>query len=397
MSYVTFPKVSDIINGVSQDIRNQLSANPSTAGQPILIDYTNRTHKQMLRFSRWGFLLSEPQYFVTEQGQSQYWIGPSGQGPAGSVDTGLNLIDVDKIKKDSVVDLSNARGLKWLSSAPYGPNLVGQGGQGLPGLPATYMQNPNDPNVLGIFPPASNQNTTQPTPQNPVTNVQVGGALAARTYLVKITYVDRLGGESTAPVRGTQQYIPANAVLVVKSPAQGVFGQLPFGKSQSNLPFDRYNVYAVQAVIGANGLPTNEGAETLQNVAPIVIGTDFIEPNTGLTTSGVSVPLNNTLQFFGGYIIKFQYYKTRLRLTTIDQFLQVPDDYIDIIIQGVQALAFKILGKEKDAMTSFQLYREGLKEMITDKNLFPEGVEFIRPDSNTFVNQQILGYLPPFF
>jgi hypothetical protein len=397
VSYVTFPKVSDVINGVSQDIRNQLSASASTAGQPILIDYTNRTHKGMLRFSRWGFLLSQDQFFITLQGESQYWLGPKGQGPPGTVDTGLNLQDMDKIKKDSVVDLSNVRGLKWLSSPPYGPNLNSQTGSGLPGQPATWRQDPNNPNVLAIFPPPNNQNTTQPTTTNPICAAVPGGALAQRTYLVKYTLVDRLGGESSAPIRGTQQFIPANNLLTVKSPANGMFGQLPFSLSQSGLPFDRYNVYVVQATIAPNNLPSNEGAEILQNATPIPIGTDFVEPNTGLLTTGASVPLLNTLQFFGGYIVKFQYYKGRVTLKTVDQFLQIPDDYFDIVVQGVQALAFKILGKEKDAAQSFQLYREGLREMITDKNLFPEGVEFIRPDSNTFVNQQILGYLPPFF
>jgi hypothetical protein len=46
---------------------------------------------------------------------------------------------------------------------------------------------------------------------------------------------------------------------------------------------------------------------------------------------------------------------------------------------------------------AYQLYRAGLTEMIADKNLFPEGVEFMRPDTNTYVNTQILGYLDPFF
>src|SRR5271163_3690023 len=113
MSYVTFPTVQTIINGVSQDIRQQLSALPGVQ-QNALVDYTNRVHKQILRFSRWNFLLSEPMYFLTQLGQSTYWVGPKGQGPAGSVDTGLNLPDCDKFKKDSIVDLSNQTALKWL-------------------------------------------------------------------------------------------------------------------------------------------------------------------------------------------------------------------------------------------------------------------------------------------
>jgi hypothetical protein len=397
VSYVTFPTVQNIIDGVSQDIRTQLSSKVNTAGQPVLIDYTNRVHKQMLRFSRWGFLKSEPLYFLTNLGQSVYWLGPKGTGPAGAVDTGLNLIDVDKIKKDSIYDLSNQQSLKWLSSSPLGPNLIDRTGAGRPGLPAVWGQNPNDPNVLFIYPPPNNQNNTQPSPQVPVVQTTPGGALPARTYLCKITFVDQLGGESDSTTTGAPLYIPANNLGVVKTPSNGIFGVLPDGSSISGAMYNRYNVYAVQATI-VNGVPTNEGSETLQNISgPISIGTDFTEPNTGLITTGASVPLRNTLQPVGAYVIKFEYYKSRITLTQTSQFLQIPDDYIDVVIMGVSAPAYRILGKKQEAMESFQLFKDGLTQMIWDKNLFPEGVEFIRPDSNSYVNTQILGYLDPFF
>jgi hypothetical protein len=401
MSYVTFPTVQTIINGVSQDIRLQLSAS-TTPQQSILVDYTNRIHKQMLRFSRWQFLLSEPLYFLTQTGQSTYWLGPKGQGPAGSVDTGLNLPDIDKFKKDSIVDLSNQTALKWLSSSPIGPNLIFRDGAGRVGLPKVYCQNPNDPNVLFIYPPPDNENATQPVPQVPVcTSGTVGGALPARTYLVKITYVDQLGGESTSTTNGALIYIPSGKLGTVKSPATGIFGQLPDGASVSGATYNAYNVYAVQAVI-ANGTVQNEGSETLQNAGtgPIPIGTDWVEPTTGLLTTGVSTPITNTLQEVGAYVIKFQYYKNRItlnQLTGVNGTLQIPDDYQDVVIQGVNSLAWGLAGKKQEASMAYQLYRAGLTEMIADKNLFPEGVEFMRPDTNTYVNTQILGYLDPFF
>jgi len=193
VAYNSFPKVSDVINGVSQDVRNQLSALIGTTGQPILIDYTNRIHKQVLRFSRWPFLKSEPQYFLTQLGQSTYWVGPTGQGPAGVVETSLNLQDVYQFKKDSVMDLSNQRALKWLFTSPQGPNLIDRTGAGRPGLPAVFSQNLNDPNVLMIFPPPNNENNTQPAPQVPIVQTTVSGALTQRMYLLKITFVDSLG------------------------------------------------------------------------------------------------------------------------------------------------------------------------------------------------------------
>lgn len=397
MAYTSFPKVADIINGVSQDVRNQLSALVGTTGQPVLIDYTNRIHKQVLRFSRWPFLKSEPQYFLTQLGQSTYWVGPTGQGPTGVVETALNLPDVYQFKKDSVLDLSNQRQLKWLFTAPIGPNLITRTGSGRPGIPATFGQNLNDPNILMIFPPPDNQNNTQPTPQVPVVQTTVSGALAARSYLIKITFVDSLGGESTSTTTGAPIFIPTNSLAVVKSPATGFFGVLPDGTSVSGVQYNRYNVYAVKATL-VNGIPTNEGSETLQNISgPILFGTDWIEPGTGLITTGASVPKVNTLQPVGAYVIKFEYYKNRIKLINTSQFLQIPDDYIDVVISGVTALAMKLMGKVEEAQLHFQLYREGLKEMVTDKNLFPEGVEFMRPDAASYVNTQILGYLDPFF
>lgn len=395
MSYVTFPFVSDVLSAVSQDIRDQLSATAGP-GQNILIDYTNRVHKAMLRFSRWPFVLSEPQYFLTEYGQTSYWLGPMGSAPPGCVDTLLNLPDVDKVRRDSVLDITNLRELKWYNQQPIGPNLINRGGIGRPGLPAVYVQNPNDPNIVQIFPPPNNQNAVQPVPQVPIVQPVTGGALPVRTYLLKVTFIDSLGGESTSTTIGAPLFLASGALAMVKSPATGIFGVLPENATVSGVKYGWYNVYATVATI-VNGQPTNEGSETLQNAAPIAFGTDWTEPTSGLITTGRSVPTQNTLQQFGAYIIKFDYYKNRSDLTLTTQKLQIPNDYFDIIVQGVQALAYKLLGKPSEAQESFQLYQAGMREMVMDKNNFPEGKEFIRPDVGTFVNQQILGYLPPNF
>jgi len=400
MSYITFPTVQNVMDAVSQDVRTQLISKTGSipAQQAALLDYTNRIHKQMLRFSRWGFLKSEPLFFVTQLGQSFYWLGAKGQGPGGTVEAGLNLQDVYLIKKDSVSDLSNQQSLKWMSSAPMGPNLIDRTGAGRPGLPATFYQNPNDPNILGIYPPPNNQNNTQPAPQVPVVTYQPGGTLPLRTYIVKITIVDQLGGESTSTSTGAPILIPANNVLVVKSPATGTFGILPPSANVAQNMYNRYNVYASTATI-VNGVVQNEGSEVLQNggSGPISIGTDFIEPPTGLIIGTANPPITNTLQPVGAYVIKFEYYKNRIALTQPGQFLQVPDDYFDVVVAGVTFYAYKLLGKKQEAMEAYQQFKEGLQSMIWDKNLFPEGVEFIRPDSNSYVNTQILGYLDPFF
>jgi len=394
VAYTQFPQVQDILNGVSQDIHSQLSAT-TNPGVNILIDYTNRVHKQVLRFSRWTFLSSDFLFFLTDRGQSKYWLGQAQDQPPGTVDTGLHLTDVDKLNKQEIWDITNLRQLKWLSSPPIGPNLITQTGVQRPGLPSNFIQNPNNPFILEIYPAPDNQNTNQLYPQTPVMTTTPGGALTGRTYIVKVTFTDQLGGESIASSNiiantsaGGQLFIPANRLAVIKSPV------VPIPASTSGELYNGYNVYASVANL-VNGVVTNEGSETLQNVTPIAIGTDFIEPTTGLTITGRIPPIVNTLQPLGAYIIRFKYFKNRINLLDPNDFLQVPDDYKDVVINGVNGFAFKLLGKNEEAQHSYQLYRQGLTEMVWDKNLFPEGVNFIRPDAGSYVNNQILGFLPP--
>jgi hypothetical protein len=387
MAYNSFSTVNSIIGKVSQDVRNQFAAT-GAPGQPILIDYVNRTHKQVLRFSRWGFLLSEVQYFMTSFGQTDYWLGPTNALPIETVNTGLNLTDVDKLKKDEVRDFSNDRSLKPLGAQPLGPNLNFRSGQTRPNQPAVFYQDNNDPNILHIWPGADNSNSYQPSPQPAIlTNSTVGGALAQRTYYVRFTFVDSIGGESVGSSTSTFITIPANQLLTAISP------KLLFPQTASGILYSGYNVYACQAPTLSSKA---EGSETKQTASPIALGTNWTEPTTGLTTTGASTPVASTIAQMGGYIIGFRYYKNRTDLTTTAQVLQVPTDYDDIIVQGVNYLAYKLLGKSAEAMASQQAYRAGLTEMIWDKNLFPDN-DFIRPDSGSHVNQQILGYLPPFF
>lgn len=387
MSYTTFSTVNTIISKVSQDIRLQLAAS-GNPGQSILIDYVNRTHKQVLRFSRWGFLLSEVQYFMMAYGQTDYWLGPVQSLPEYMVDTGLHLFDIDKLKKDEVRDFSNDRTLKPLGAQPLGPNLNYRSGQTRPNQPAVFYQDNNDPNIMHIWPGSDNQNPYKPSPEPPILqNVLNGGALAQRTYYVTVTFVDSIGGESVHSSVSTFITIPAGKLLTVVSP------HLPFSETSSGVIYQSYNVYAAQAsTLSSNA----EGFETLQNSAPVLIGTNWIEPTSGLTTTGPMPPTQSTIAPMGGYIIGFKYYKTRLSLSQLTDVLQVPEDYDDIIVQGVQYLAWKLLGKSAEAQASQQAYRSGLTEMVWDKNLFPDN-DFIRPDGGTHCNQQILGYLPPFF
>jgi hypothetical protein len=105
-------------------------------------------------------------------------------------------------------------------------------------------------------------------PSPPVISYVLGGALPARSDVVRLTYVTPLG-ESAAGERanasGGRGYV---ATVVAPAAAHGALG---------------YNVYA-SAAAGA--------AETLQNAAPVAFGTNYSEPSTGWTSNGRTPPIS---------------------------------------------------------------------------------------------------------
>jgi hypothetical protein len=384
--------VQNVIDAVSQDVRLQLASKLAGAQQTALIDWTNRVTNEMMRWSNWSFMESIPYYFMTLKGQTDYWVGPKGQGPVDTVDTGLNLSNLDKVERDSVRDMSNMRALKWMKEQPIGPTLNYTSGMARLGQPAAYRQDPDTPFVLQIYPAPDNQNTTQPTPPAPFLTYLPGGSLPARMYFIMVTLVDSLGNESSASTYNQAFFVPANNLATIKSPV------LVFPGTSTGVQYSNWNVYAVSVTPAQfNTNQSDPTTETLQNASPVAIGTDWTEPSSGLITTGQSWPQNNNLTQLGGYIVQFRYFQSRNQLRNVTDSIQVPSKYIDIIVHGVNAYAWRFLGRSDKGEEEQRLYLDGYRQMVVDKNLFPEGVEFIRPDAGTYVNQQILGYLPPFF
>jgi len=375
----TYSTVADVLGRVSQDTRLQLSAT-SAPGQTILIDYTNRVHQQMLRYSRWPFLRSNPQYFMTVKGQTDYWCGPTLSLPVGVVDTGLHLTDLDRVEKNSFRDLSNNNTMKAMDLQPLGGSVNYRSGQSRQGIPAQFWQDINNVNLVHIYPAPDNSNPFAPFPSTPYLTYATGGALASRTYYVRITFVDSNGGESQGSDISAELIIPASNLITVVTPT------MYFNKSSDGVLYNKYNVY----------ISLTEGTETLQNLAPIAVGTNWTEPTSGLITTGPSVPTTSTLQPLGGYVMQFRYYKARLTLQATTDTLQIPDNYLDILVHGVNALVWKFLGKDQDSMASFQTFTAGMTQMVWDKNQFPD-TDYIRADAATYVNSQVLGIWPASF
>src|ERR1700675_2046402 len=112
-----------IINSTAQDARQTLSATDPTNGQLTMLDYVSRISLEMLRASRWVFLLSTPQQFMTQLGVINYWIGPIGSAPPGTYDTGLNISNLRIVKPKSVYDRSNFTALGHVDEQPLAARL----------------------------------------------------------------------------------------------------------------------------------------------------------------------------------------------------------------------------------------------------------------------------------
>lgn len=331
----------------------------------ILMDYTNRVQLDILRRSRWPYTLSDRMYFITEMEQTDYWLGASGTGPAGMVDTGLNISDMFRVQRDSCYDRSNFRQLTQITNAPAGPQMQFPSGQFRPDKPAVFRSDPGNPNIFNIYPAPDNSNTWQPVPSAPVFTSAAGGSLANRIYYIGLTFVDSEGNEGTATDRYTKAFVAANNIITVLSPT------LPIRSTASSATYTSYNVYASTSTSGPG---------TLQNNSPIALGTNWTEPTSGLTTTGVNPPLTSKLIPMDGYLIEFRYYKARPQLASLSTVLAIPDDYKDVVVHGVNTLAFKLADRMDDVQFWKPIYEAGIQQIVADKNLFPSGPAFIHPD-----------------
>lgn len=134
--------VQNIIDAAQRDLQLLVGSN-----HPALIDYTDRISQEILRTSRWTFLLSGVQSFTTVAGETDYFIG-TGAPPAGSTDTGLALTDVSTIKQGSVIDRTNFVKLFRTDEQPI-PEKYTQNGR-----PLLWRHDVASPTVINLYPPA---------------------------------------------------------------------------------------------------------------------------------------------------------------------------------------------------------------------------------------------------
>jgi hypothetical protein len=363
--------VQQIVTSATTDIMNQIGTN-----HPVLLDYCNRITYDILRATKWDFMLADVQSFITRQGVTAYWIGAAGQNPPGSYDTGLNITNLKWIQHGSVYDRSNFIELGSVAAMPVSAVLSYTDGTSRPGRPCVYRNNVDTPYILNVFPAPDQQNNQAPQPEPVLVTTAIGGALPARTYNLVATFVDALGNESTAPDYTTPLYIPANSLATALSPT------ILVPTNDAGVPYAYWNIYAS----ATNVVPQNA---TKQNASPIAIGTNWTEPISGLTTTGVTPPSDNLCATYNGYIIQFRYYELETAITSFTQAIQIPDRYFDIMVAGVNWLALKFLSRGPEAMEWFQTYKMGLTAMVRDRNQQNRFADYVSPDPSS-----IGGYLP---
>lgn len=369
--YSTTTTVQNILDGVSRDVRQQLSST-AAPDQAVLVDFANRVSLQMLRASKWAFLLSAPKSFVTQTGVQNYWVGPSVSTPTSALDTGLNLTDMRVVKPNSVIDRSNFRVLKSIGTNPLTRSASFPDDTSRPGRPSSFQQLWGNPQVIYLYPAPDNQNNYYPVPLSPIVTTFVGGSLPARTYRVAITYIDSRGMEST-PSGPTQIFVPGNQVLVVRPP-------LPPTGSAVGIAYDRYNVYVTSDTIAGE---FNLNTSDLQQQASLVsTSVSWTEPTTGLV-AGTPPPTTTAIEPVDGYVIEFQYYKQRIQLTNVNQIVQIPDEYKDIMIAGVSAKAMRYVNRYDEAAYFTGDYKNGISEIVRDTNFYAEGPDYMSPDAAT--------------
>lgn len=351
----------EIIGSVIQD------AQSGTTNRATLLDYVDRVQQRILRDTQWVFLRSAPKKFITQPGAQTYFIG-SGTTPAGAVNTGLNLTDVWSIWLESV--FNKTTNMQLLADSSSILNTLSNKNTSV-GLPRSFTYDFNNPNSITLTPAPDVNNSYQPVPRAPICTTAAGGTLPSRTYYVGATYVDSAGNEGTLSVLPVVIYVPADSLVTAASPLAEIASAL-------TVSYSSWNCY----------IGTSPESLTKQNAAPIAIDTAFTEPPTGLI-AGTTAPQTSSLTPLRGYVIEFRYYQQRTAITQATQTLQVPDNYRDVVIAGVNFFVSLYTNRGDDmdrAGVWKQEFLDGIRQIRKDLNLNFRNTDFIGPDRATQPN-----------
>jgi hypothetical protein len=279
------------------------------------------------------------------------------------VDTGLNLSTVRRIKEDSVFDRTNFRKLYLTEEPPLAATLAYGDSTSRPGRPKLWRNAVDTPYVLNIYPAPDNQSRYLPVPEAPICDsLTAGGTLPARFYWIQLSFVDSFGNEGTVGP-ANKIFVPANQLVTVQPPIEPLI-------SSTGVRYNRFNVYA----------SATQGGECLQPSGPFQSA--WTEPTSGLVTNTGQPPTTSLIEPIDGYLIEFKYYTFRTQLTDPNMQLQIPDDYIDVLVAGVNWLTNEYIKRPTDAKIWQDIYVQGIGMIRRDQNMYPHR-DFIHSDTAT--------------
>jgi hypothetical protein len=112
-----------------------------------------------------------------------------------------------------------------------------------------------------------------------------------------------------------------------------------------------------------------------------------VGPVEGLTLPSTNPPTNSALTPIYGYVIAFRYQMERQRITDASQMLQVPYQYFDVVLAGVNYYASLYTAKAEDLSVKVAVWKkeflDGLKQIRRDLRINFRNTDVILPDSAT--------------
>lgn len=252
---------------------------------------------------------------------------------------------------------------------------VGSTSVGSSGQPTVYLQNRTPMSQASSY-------------QEPLSGVP---ATAANPYLPLTGYVtvpDTLGGywqvgiSTSGQLTATQSGpVPLNMIYLSDSAGTlwtlglNATGQLFAASLPATFPAEPPPPYLVdsagtswQLTIGTNGY-----------VQATAVG-----PASGYTTLSRTPPKVSSLAPLLGYVIQFEYMQQRIPITTSTQYLQVPFQYQDVVIAGVNYYANLYTAKADDegikAGAWKKEFMDGLAQIRRDLRISSRTVDYLAPD-----------------
>lgn len=113
----------------------------------------------------------------------------------------------------------------------------------------------------------------------------------------------------------------------------------------------------------------------------------LVTTQTAVTAIPVTPPQTSTIAPIQGYVISFHYQKKHIQIADSSDVLQIPDDYSDVVIAGVNYYANLYTSKSDDLGVKVAVWKkeflDGMAQMRRDLRINFRNTDYIMPDPST--------------